>query len=262
MILLPYLWTLYWNCKNVVLWSQWWSEKLPVCHLLIWQNSLKYLLQNLNILLINYSKQSVLLQNRKMELRFSMMIFSNLLLVKIFQVLRSLIFLIFNMTSLSANICTETTSTNVYRRCASLFSQCFMGKVLWGEASISINICWFVWSIYKRSEIGLWLFQVAWCKVTWIYNSKGIAPYCKRAHSKYEETHQKTKKIESNKENKRKRKMKEDIKQQKLSLEQSIKSTQADFNNYLTLAEEKKRYFVFGKTLHFSKNCSNSARLC
>lgn len=37
--------------------------------------------------------------------------------------------------------------------------------------------------------------------------------------------------------------MKEDIKQQKLSLEQSIKSTQADFNNYLTLAEGKKMIF-------------------
>ena len=138
------------------------------------------------------------------------------------------------------------------------WAKCCGESLQYQQTSVGLK---FVWSIYKRSEIGLWLFQVAWCKVTWIYNSKGIAPYCKRAHSKYEEAHQKTK-IESNKENKRKRKMKEDIKQQKLSLEQSIKSTQADFNNYLTLAEGKKWYFVFGKTLRFSKNCSNSARLC
>ena len=162
-ILLPYLWTLYWNCKNVVLWSQWWSEKLPVCHLLIWQNSLKYLLQNLNILLINYSKKSISLQNRKMELRFSMMIFSNLLLVKIFQVLRSLIFLIFDMTSLSANICTETTSTNVYWRCASLFSQCFMGKVLWREPSISTNICWFKICVKYLQEVRDWSMIISSC---------------------------------------------------------------------------------------------------
>ena len=53
---------------------------------------------------------------------FSMMIFSNLLFVKIFQVLRSLIFLIFHLTSFSTHVCTESTITKTYGRCASLFS--------------------------------------------------------------------------------------------------------------------------------------------
>ena len=51
---------------------------------------------------------------------------------------------------------------------------------------------------------------------------------CKQVHFKYDEAHQKTKKIESNKEIERKRKMKEDevvdIKRQKLSLELFVKS--------------------------------------
>lgn len=84
---------------------------------------------------------------------------------------------------------------------------------------------------------------------------------CKQVHSKYEETRQK-KKIESIKENERKGKMKEDevacIKWETFYLWWSVKSMEADVDNYLTLAEENNDISslvkallenLFGKTL-------------
>ena len=48
--------------------------------------------------------------------------------------------MIFDLTSLSACICTETTSTTIYGGCASLFSQCLMGKVLWRGFNINKHL--------------------------------------------------------------------------------------------------------------------------
>ena len=81
---------------------------------------------------------------------------SNPLFVKIFQVLRSLIFLMIDLTSSSSHICTETASTKTYGRCVFLFSQRHMGKVLWREASISTNIFWLRISVKPLREVRGW----------------------------------------------------------------------------------------------------------
>ena len=61
-----------------------------------------------------FQGKQFLLQKKQIGLRVSMMIFSNPLFVKIFQVLRSLIFLMIDLTRISSHICTETASAKTY----------------------------------------------------------------------------------------------------------------------------------------------------
>ena len=166
-----------------MLWSQWWSEKLSVCHLLIWPNSQKYLLQNLNFFLINYSLCILLWEADGAKIQFD--IFSNLLFVKI-QVLSSLIFLIFDFTSFSAHICTESLSTTIHGRCASLFSHCLMGEVQWWEVSVSTNISWLRVCMKYLQGVRDWLvwFMITPSRLMWSYVNVQFWRNCSLAASR------------------------------------------------------------------------------
>ena len=115
------------------------------------------------------------------------------------------------------------------------------------ERGFNINKQLLVENILKTSTRGQRLvydyFQSLNVKLHEYVIPKELLLSCKQAHSRYEEARRKTNESETNNENQRKRKMKEDemadIKRQKLSLERSIKSMQVDVDNYLTQAEEK-----------------------
>ena len=90
---------------------------------------------------------------------------------------------------------------------------------------------------------------------------KELLRSCKQVYSKYEETHQKTR-LNPLKKAREKEKWVDWIKRQKLSLERSVKSVQADGDNYLPLAEEKSnisylvKYNAFSKTVWEKEDCS------
>ena len=115
-----------------------------------------------------------------------------------------------SLISFSAHICTETISTKIYGRCAPLFSQGSWGKCC-RERGFNINKHLQVENFHEVSisqRLVYDYFQSFNAKLHEYIIPKELLHSCKQVHSMYEEARKKAKKIKSNKENVRKRKLK------------------------------------------------------